>query len=338
MKIAVLDVDQSHNQRVQSTLERNVKTEIVFCKSLEELVDVLNANQSLITKKTAMEKTLVDGAAMLKRTLDGVATAKNTLAGKRLELEEAKGSDQSALKAEITADIAEITDQIAKSEELQKKLEKAIAVRKTEIQSLSGKILKDEQKKVHLVLVDRSFLGNLPSDWILELRKKTEFADNKNVPVVTMGYNEEMNYIRQTMHGGISDYFVKPVDLLLLVHNVNKITGNSSDAEGKVFELATQSEVKILRAASVIKLSEFEIFVKTDSAFKELEIVEFFSESFGGIQDSKVLARCTKSEVDPNARGSFLSAFAFVGQTAANMIGMRKWLRAQYIAQKQKSE
>ena len=63
---------------------------------------------------------------------------------------------------------------------------------------------------MHIILVDRSYLGNLPSDWVIALRKNIDYSDNKEVPVITMGYNEDLDYIKNTLHGGISDYFVKP--------------------------------------------------------------------------------------------------------------------------------
>jgi PleD family two-component response regulator len=323
MKIVVLDVDQSHNLRLETSLNSVAKLNLVFCHETSELLEILNPDQSLQTKLKRMEKSVVDGTAMLQKTQAGLAKAQTQLA------EESK---QGATQKSV-----ELQAGIKSSEELKAKIEQALVARKKEIEHLSANVLKEEDKKVNLVLVDRSFLGNLPSDWLIELRKKTEFAGNQEVPVITMGYNEDLNYIRNTLHGGVLDYFVKPVDLLLLKFHLARLFGLGDPSDGKIFEMQTKAEIKFLRTATLLKMSEFEIHVQAESDCQVGELVEFYTEIFDRRSEGRMLARCMKSEPDATRKGWFSISFGLVGNTPLIMTEMRKWIRAQYVLSKKEA-
>lgn len=338
MKIVVLDIDQAHNQRLKSAVSDDEKTDILFCEKLDELVDLLNGNRATEKKKAAMEKTLVDGAGMLSRTVDGIAAAKVAIEERRTLAEQMTGPEQAANKTLLLSEMAALQEKIEKSESLKRKLEVAIASRKLEIEALSATLLNDEQKKIHIVMVDRSYLGNLSGDWVEKFRALIADKENQNVPIVAMGYNEDLEYIKRTVQGGISDYFVKPMDTLLLKNRINRLSGRRSESGGKVFELTTKAEIKILKTATVIKMSEFDFVVETPNSFEVNEIVELYAEPIGGDKGSRLLACCTEFAPDPKSRATFITSFSFVGHTLQSMTGMRKWLRAQYLAQKQKEE
>ena len=321
MKIAVLDFDHSHNQRIQAAVPADDKTKWVVCQQVSELLEILNPNQVLETNLKRMEKSVLDGQAMMQKTVDGLNKAQASL----------KEPGQTPQTTEI------LKKQVAAAEELKKKIEMALAARQKEIEGLKTQTISEAEKKIDLILVDRSFLGNLPSDWLVELRQKIDFAGNKEVPVITMGYNEELNYIKNTLHGGIADYFVKPVDLLLLKFTLAKL-GAGDSGNSKVFELETKTDVKLLKIATVRKMSEFELNVKLDSAIPKDEIVEFYTEAFGGEKGGRVLGKCIKCEADSTEKGWFNALFALVGHTPHTMTEMRKWIRAQYLAAKAVSE
>src|SRR5271165_6276591 len=88
MKIVVLDVDQSHNLRLETSLVSVSNLTTVFCRQANELLEILNPDQSLQNKLKRMEKSLIDGGVMLQKTLDGIATAKAELSEAKPESRE----------------------------------------------------------------------------------------------------------------------------------------------------------------------------------------------------------------------------------------------------------
>ncbi len=338
MKIAVLDVDQIHNQRLRTILASNDKIDLVVCDSLTELLEVLNGNQTIELKKQLMEKTLAEGKAMLARTSAALEKAKLNEVVQQAQIASANVSAQKPLLQNLLNELASNRSAIAKTEDLISKLTRAIAAKEADIAGLTSQILTEEQKKVHLLLVDRSQLGNIPSGWTVGFRKQITLPANQEVPVAAMGYNEDIDYIKKTVHGGVVDYFVKPVDALLLKHNVGRLTEGKVTSEDKMFTLVAQAEIQIFKTASIVSMSEFELTLQTDTSFRPKEIVEFYARNFtvefSKEKGQRLLGCC--DQLDLNPKGGFLARFSFVGHTPKTMNEMRKWLRTQYILIKQK--
>jgi hypothetical protein len=339
VKIVVLDLDHGHNLKIIASFGADPKTKIVVCKEHDELLNILNGHPQEELKKQKLEKSLVDGYVLRTKTLDGISRLTATLGEKRAILENLSPENANQ-KPLLNAEVVELEGQIAKSQEFMKKLEPALATRSKEIEQHVKTLVKDEDKKVDLIMVDRSFLGNLPSNWVTQLRETTTLPANQAVPIATMGYNENIDYIKQTLTGGVSDYFIKPVDTLLLKHGVARLTGIKND-EGKVFELKSKTTIKILKVANVTKMSEFEIELQSDAPFGEKELVELQTDFFnaapasaGSPPPGRLLAQCRQCAPDPVTKNMYLSGFTFVGLTPHLMYELRKWLRTQYVTGK----
>src|ERR1039457_3560398 len=108
MKVVVLDLDHSHNQRVLEALSRNSKNHIVVCQNSDELVEHLNANLAIDKKIKVMQKTLTDGQAMLAHTGDGINLAQVTLTEKRKASAQLAAIAQQSAKAELEKEILEV--------------------------------------------------------------------------------------------------------------------------------------------------------------------------------------------------------------------------------------
>jgi response regulator RpfG family c-di-GMP phosphodiesterase len=186
--------------------------------------------------------------------------------------------------------------------------------------------------------VDRSFLGNSPQAWVSEFRNAIQYKENQNIPIVVMGYNETPDYVQNTLVPGIRDYFVKPVDILLLKHNSAKISGKSSDGSDKIFELQTKSQIKLLKLINITKMSEFELEVQATSKFEVDEFVEFIADNFNMTKGGRLLARCNSCQPDASVKGFFSAQFSFVGLSPHSMNELRKWLKTQYVNAKQAGE
>lgn len=330
MNVLVLDIDQAHNKKLIE-IPLGEKGKRTFVSQLEEALELLNANPAMESKKSQMEKAIADGTALLDRTNETIERTKQILTEKKNQMDALEDAEKKKL---AVADINSVESQQVQSEELKRKLEPAIAAKRNELDALLKTLTPAEEKKIDLFLVDRAFLGNTPALWIEALKKQITFQGNAEVPVVVMGYNENIDYIRQSLAGGYSDYIIKPADALLFKYKASKISGAKSEDE-KIFELQTKTEIKILKSAMITKMSEFEVDVQTDAPFNEKEFVEFQADKFTGDKGGgRILGKCLKSEPDASQKGIYSSTFSFVGLNAHSMVELRKWIRMQYVAQK----
>jgi hypothetical protein len=331
MKIILLDVDLVSNKKIESTLASETGLQLLIFSKMEQVVEILNGDPALDIKKVEIEKALADTGVMLKKVLESIEAGQKRLQEKRTLVTQLTDSPaHQAQKPIVAKEIADTEVQLKKADELRTKLEQLTVTRKGDLETLKSKAQTPENKKAHLLLVDRSFLGNSPAAWIDSLRGQITLPENKDIPVVAMGYNESTEYIKQTLVPGIIDYFVKPVDTLLLKHNAMKISGKTLDPAEKVYEIQTQGEIKLLRIAKTMKMSEFELELQSNGSFNPNEVIEFFADVFSDDKGGKLLGRCLKCEPDPNTKGFFIAHFSFVGMSPHAMNEMRKWLRLQY--------
>lgn len=336
MKVLLLDADQAHNKKIELALGQDSKTQIHAFARLEPLLEVLNGNPALEQKQRDLEKASLDATAMAKKMSESLEELKNKIATKKTELQQLQDTNSHEEAKKAAQEVGNLESQYSKGEEVRTKAEAVLHSRQAELEHLKATAPKPEEKKASLVLVDRSFLGNTPVQWITDFRNGVSFAANKNVPVVVMGYNEDIDYIKKTLVQGVSDYFVKPVDILMLKHNSLKIAGEKVEGDSKVYELQVKSELKILRLGTTTKMSEFELDVQTDNAFGKDEIVEFYADVFSGQKGGRILGRCLKCEADATEKGKHISSFTFVGLSPHTMNEMRKWLKLQYVNSKNK--
>ena len=337
MKILVLDVDQAHNKKISLILGSAPDTQLVFFSQPESIIEILNGNPVAEQKKNEIQKLMADSKAILQKVSDTITNAQKKKQDKQEILKQAVASKDQANQSALEKEISEITNQITKESELKTKIETTLAGQQKSLDEILKTTISEDQKKCHLIMADRSFLGNKPATWVQEFRDKITYPDNKEIPLIVMGYNETLDHIRETIAPGVNDYFVKPVDALLLKHNAYKIAGKKLDSDEKTYELPTNAPIKLLQIATVIKMSEFEMDVQTRLQFKEKELGEFYADVFSKEKSARLLARCLKSEPDPNEKELFVTQFSFAGLSPANMTELRKWLRLQYVEIKQKS-
>ncbi len=335
MKVLLLDADLAHNKKIETSLGQDPKTQVHTFGRLEPLLEVLNGNPALELKQKELEKASADAIAMAKKMSDSLDLLKNKITTKKTELQSQKDAKAAEdLLNKTSKELADLEGQFAKGEEVRLKAEGVLANRQRELEEIKLAAPKAEDKKASLVLIDRAFLGNAPLAWITEFRNGISFPENKAVPIVILGYNDDIDYIKKTLVAGVTDYFVKPVDVLMLKHNTVMISGEKVDGESKVYELTTKSELKILRLGTITKMSEFELDVQTDNPFLKDEIVEFYADAFSGEKGGRILGRCLKCEPDSTDKAKHVTNFSFVGLSSHTMNELRKWLKLQYVAAK----
>ncbi len=338
-RVLVLDVDQVHNEKIGFALRETTDLHVEFYQHSEQVIDVLNNKSVEMDKLKEIEVAIASGITMQNKVLDTIVKSEKQLIEKSgqfklLSQEQAQKADAAAVEKSMRT----LETQIAKCKELKSKLEVFMVQKQEALASAKAKLPQAGDKKIHLVLIDRSFLGNIPSNWIETFRTQISIAENKEVPVAVLGYNENFDYIQQTLEGGVIDYFVKPVDLLLFKHNTAKISGKVLDSSQKVFEIKTQADIKMLRRVIVLSISEFELLAQTNFTFTTNEICEFYADQFSADKGGRLLGRCLECNPDTSKKGSFLSKFSLVGLSPTRLIEMRKWMRAQYIAIKAKEK
>ena len=338
-RVLVLDVDQIHNEKIEFALRETPDFKIEFFQHSEQVLNVLNNKSVEQDKLKEIEKAIESGIAMEAKVLDTIVKSEKQLIEKTTQFKVlTKDPTQKANASAVEKSIKTIEAQTAKCKELKNKLEKFMIQKKEALEAAKKQMPKADEQKIHLVLIDRSFLGNIPSNWIEQFRAQISFADNKEVPIAVLGYNENLDYIQQTLDGGVIDYFVKPIDLLLFKHNTTKISGKILDSSQKVFEVKTQSDIKMLRKVTVLSISEFELLAQTNFVFAPGEICEFYADQFSADKSGRLLGRCLDCNPDSSKKGAFLSKFSLVGLSPLRLNEMRKWLRAQYIAIKAKEK
>lgn len=284
-----------------------------------------------------------------KADLDKIIADTNVLLGKATEnlnglqtLRDNKAKEAAIPQADVNVakklaeEIKGIDLKIKTETETKKKLDEIVQKKTAELEPIAKKVLSAEQKKCSVLLIDRAFLGNKPFDWVNDLRAKITLPENKEVPIAVMGYNSELEYIYSIMVPGISDYYIKPVDLLLMKHNTAKLSGKTMEAEDKVYEIQTKALVKVLQIAKVVKLSEFEMTAQVRSPFNPKELVELFADVFNMKKGERILAMCQKCDPDETEKGQFAAVFSFVGLSPHIMNEIRKWLKSQYVNTKEK--
>lgn len=317
MKFLVLDLDQTHNSKVKQILSSVPDMNLQFFESADKMLQVINGFPEIEIKKKELEKAIVDAKALKDKITASIEAAKKPFEGKKIE--------------------GKVADQIKKAEELLKSAEDAAKSREQELEEINKSALKPEEKKCHLYIVDRSFLGSYPQKWVEDFKGKIQLSENKDVPIITMGYNESIDYIKQTIVPGVRDYFIKPVDALLLKNNSLKISGQKVDSSDKMFELQTTADIKMLLVSKIKKMSEFDIEVQSSYQFVEHQTVEFQADNFSKEKGGRMFASCIKSAPDESEKGKYISNFSFIGLSSHLMNEMRKWIRAQYALQKSKS-
>ncbi|OQW46071.1 MAG: hypothetical protein A4S09_16690 [Proteobacteria bacterium SG_bin7] len=334
MKILVLDADQGHNKRVTQSLGGDPKTELIFFDQISSLIETLNGLPQFEKSKAELEKIIADTNILLNKANENITsltTAKDAKA-KEAAMSQADVSVGKKLLDEVKTFDAKIKTE----SETKTKLEDVVSKKKAELEAISKKVLSSEQKKCNVLMVDRAFLGNKPLDWLNDFRSKITLLENKEVPIAVLGYNSELEYIYSIMVPGISDYFIKPVDLLLMKHNTAKLSGKTMEADDKVYEIQTKALVKVLSIAKVIKLSEFEMTAQVRSPFNPNELVELFADVFNMKKGERLLATCKKCDPDEAEKGFFVAVFSFVGLSPHIMNEIRKWLKIQYVNAKEK--
>lgn len=338
-RILVLDVDQVHNEKIGFALRETADLHVAFFQDSQQVIDALNNKSPEVDKLKEIEIAIESGKTMQTKVQDTISKSEKQLAEKKSQLKIfSQDSAQKSSAAAVEKSIKSLEEQIAKCKELTAKLEKFMIQKSEALEAAKKSQPKANDHKISIVLIDRSFLGNIPSNWIETFREKITFAENKEVPIAVLGYNENFEYIQQTLEGGVIDYFVKPVDLLLFKHNTTKISGKPLDSSQKVYEIKTQADIKMLRRVVVLCISEFELLAQTNFTFSLNEICEFYADQFSADKNGRLLGRCLDCAPDATKKGFYLSTFSLVGLAPSRLNEMRKWMRAQYIALKAKEK
>lgn len=335
MRVLVLDVDQAHNKKVESVFSSIPDHSLKFFASIADLLEVLNGNPSIEKRKVELEKNIIESETLLKKVKDTVVHTDQGIKEKREQIDFLiKNPDPNVQKDTVEKELRALEIQNQKAKELQAKLEAILQKKQADVAALTSSVPTEKERKIDLILADRSFLGNTPKGWVDDFRSKIALKENQEVPLVLMGYNEDLDYIVSTLQSGADDYFIKPVDSLLLKHNSLRIAGKRLESEDKIFEMQSKSQMKLLRVVQVQKMSEFEVQVQTSTVFQAKEFVEFYTDFFQVGKGGRLLGRVLSCEADTSQKGQYLTRFSFVGLSQHIMNELRKWLRTQYVTAK----
>jgi len=333
-KIICLDSDRLANQKLKDIVSDIESIDLIQLERKEDLLDILNG----YPEKQKVHKNALDVAKkareILNKTIENeVAIEKKVNAVKTAEKDksdqETQGKNQSDLKIKLA------DEQLEKAVHGRQKAEEFLKLKEKAAEQLEADLPKMDAIKCHLLLVDRSFIGNSINKWIIQINSQITAEDNKNLPIAITGQNENIEYIMQLLVPGILDYFVKPIDPLLLKQNLDTIFGKGSIIETEVFSVGTTDSVDVAVSFKIEQISEFEMTLKSNKEFEVNSFAKFFGNMFKTQTHSIAIGRCIKSEPLPDSKNEFLCTFSFVGLTAEIRQQLRIWMKQAYIKQKE---
>ena len=361
-QIMVIDTDKKTLQLLEEHFRDEEKIKFVYFSTPKEIINLLNgqpekkeaakvADEALKVARGELEKNETIRKAAEGKFLAERDALKKLEEKRKQTLEQIEKNRKAApdVLGPIQAAMKQITDQMAQVIDRAKSMEidlgkatdivnqfKADGEKKKKIWELAAaKVPTAEQETYDLVLIDASYLGAKPQEWMTQFRGSLTYDLNKNIPVAIISHNENPLYIRNFLIPGIFDYFIKPFDKLHIVQNVKMILAKGGTVDKEVFTLQTQATVEVAFPFEVSGISELDVTVKSSKAFSPNEFVTFYGDMFSTGTERRVFTRCTRND-KVDGEEAHMATFCFVGISDLTRKQIRKWLREAYI--KKKSE
>lgn len=185
------------------------------------------------------------------------------------------------------------------------------------------------------VFMDAAQVIGTPQKYMEEFRKKITLEQNKNIPVVLLSYNEDIDFVRKMTLGGLFfDYILKPVDAPNFRQKFSLLVSPNGTYKKELYTMPTLQPVNVAYNFVIEDISEFGLILRCNRSYLPGEYVTFYSPVFKTEKQAEVIGRCYKSEKLQGAN-DFQCKFVFVGVGDAVRKQIRNWMKLEYVRKKQ---
>jgi len=202
---------------------------------------------------------------------------------------------------------------------------------------VSGKV-----QSVDAVFIDGSLLGEDPASTLEGLREvlfKTGMVRDKEGLRITVLGDERSRISPETFRLPIvTDFVFKPVDRKSLLDKAALFV-DGLDRKTNVIDLThkpMQISGRLAKEVIMEELSEFGLQIRHNSMLREQTFLRFYSSVFLDEKGQGILGRCMFCGKNQDT-GQYQCFFAFFGVSDAQLKHIRKWIRGDYAAKKEKS-
>lgn len=214
-------------------------------------------------------------------------------------------------------------------------------VSEEEFQEGHGSSLDEMLTGIDAIYIDGSLLGEdraASLEGLLELLKKARLIESRESLTVTILGDERSRLAPAEFRlRTVQDFLYKPLDRKLVITKALVLI-KGFVAKTDAIDL---SRHRVGRAGRITKevlmeeLSEFGLQIRHETPLKEHTFLRFFSPVFLD-QGDGILGRCLFSSKDPDT-GLYHCFFSFFGVSDAQLKNIRKWIRGDYAARKEKA-
>ncbi len=190
-------------------------------------------------------------------------------------------------------------------------------------------------KTFDFIFMEASQVGNNPGKFVEDFRKKITLEQNKNIPIVLLTYNDDIDFVRKmTIQGIFADMLLKPADAPHFRQKFSLLVSKQGSYKKELYTMPTLQPVNVAYNFLIEDISEFGLILKSNRPYKTGEFVTFYSPVFKTEKRAEVIGKCYKYEKLGSAE-EYRSYFVFVaiGDTMRKQI--RNWMKQEYVRKKQ---
>jgi hypothetical protein len=190
-------------------------------------------------------------------------------------------------------------------------------------------------KPFDFIFMEANQIGNHPEKFPEEFRKKITLEQNKNIPIVLLSYNDDIDYIRKVVISGVfHDMLLKPADAPHFRQRFSLLVSKNGTYKKELYTMPTLQPVNVAYNFLIEDISEFGLILKSSRPYKTTEFVTFYSPVFKTDKKAEVIGRCYKSDKIGNTE-EYQSYFVFVGVGDTMRKQIRTWMKQEYVRKKQ---
>ena len=185
------------------------------------------------------------------------------------------------------------------------------------------------------IFMEATQVTGTPSKYIEEFRKKITLEANKNIPIVLLSYNDDIDFVRtMTIGGTFIDYMLKPTDSPNFRQKFSLLVSKNASYKKELYSIQTLQPVNVAFNFVFEDISEFGLVLRCNRPYQPGEFVTFYSPVFKTEKQREVIGRCYKSDKVPNSN-EYQCQFVFVGVGDAVRKQIRNWMKLEYVRKKQ---
>jgi CheY-like chemotaxis protein len=184
------------------------------------------------------------------------------------------------------------------------------------------------------IFMEAAQIVGQPAKYVEEFRRKIRFEANKNIPIVLLSYNDDIDFVRKmTINGLFLDYLLKPADAANFRQKFSLLVSKTATFKQELYSMPTSQPVNVAYNFIIEEISEFGLLLHSNRPYHPGEYVTFYSPVFKTEKQTEVIGRCYKAEKLKD--GGYKCKFVFVGVGEIVRKQIRMWMKLEYVRKKQ---